>query len=86
MISCLWHFPAQVVHDCRFIVERRIERAGFHHNRSCRDQIATLTIIIHRSLEWNTGLYQAFDSVDREAMWKILQHYGAPGNLRSQLL
>ena len=35
--------------------------------------------------EWNTGLYmvfvdfeKAFDSVDREVLWKNLQHYGVP--------
>ena len=60
----------------------RDEQAGFRHERSCTDQIATLRIIIEQSLEWNSGLFlafidfeKAFDSVDREAMWQILQHY-----------
>nr|KAG5685412.1 hypothetical protein BaRGS_027207 [Batillaria attramentaria] len=38
-----------------------------------------------KSLEWNSPLYinfidyeTAFDSVDREALWKLLRHYGVP--------
>lgn len=59
----------------------RDEQAGFRRERSCTDQIATHRIIIEQSLEWNTGLYLAFDSVDREAMWQILQHYRVPGKI-----
>nr|KAG5690467.1 hypothetical protein BaRGS_016467 [Batillaria attramentaria] len=43
-----------------------------------------------KSLEWNSPLYinfidyeKAFDSVDREALWKLLRHYGVPGKLIS---
>ena len=79
---------------CRIILERmkdaldsrlRVEQAGFRKERSCCDQIATLRIIVEQSLEWNTGLYmvfvdfeKAFDSIDRELLWKILRHYGVP--------
>nr|KAG5703936.1 hypothetical protein BaRGS_020533 [Batillaria attramentaria] len=42
------------------------------------------------SLEWNSPLYinfidyeKAFDSVDREALWKLLRHYGVPGKIIS---
>ena len=63
----------------------RDEKAGFRRDRSCTYQRATLRIIIKQSLEWNSGLYlafidfeKAFDSVDRDAMWQILQHYGVP--------
>ena len=55
------------------------EQAGFRKERSCYDQIATLRIIVE---QWNTGLYmdfeKAFDSIDREMLWKILRHYGVP--------
>ena len=79
---------------CKIILERmkdaldgrlRDEQAGFRKERSCCDQIATLRIIVEQTLEWNTGLYmvfvvfeKAFDSIDREMFWKILQHYGVP--------
>ena len=40
---------------------------------------------MEQSLEWNSPLYinfidyeKAFDSVDRETLWKLLRHYGVP--------
>nr|KAG5704999.1 hypothetical protein BaRGS_022841 [Batillaria attramentaria] len=68
----------------------RDQQAGFRRNRSCADQIASLRIIVEQSLEWNSPLYinfidyeKAFDSVDREALWKLLRHYGVPGKIIS---
>ncbi len=61
------------------------EQAVFWKEWSCTDQIAMLRIIIEQTLEWNTGVYilfidfaKAFDSVDQEALWKILRSYGIP--------
>nr|KAG5698573.1 hypothetical protein BaRGS_027084 [Batillaria attramentaria] len=61
------------------------EQAGFRNDRSCTDHIATMRIIIEQSLEWQTPLYstfvdfqKAFDSVDREVIWKLMSHYGFP--------
>ena len=63
----------------------RDEQAGFRKERSCTDQIATLRVIVEQSLEWQSPLYacfidfeKAFDSVDRQAIWNILLHYGIP--------
>ena len=57
----------------------RDNQAGFRKDRSCVDQIATLRIIIEQSCEWNSPLYinfvdfkKAFDSVDRDTLWKLL--------------
>ena len=68
----------------------RDQQAGFRRNRSCADQIASLRIIVEQSLEWNSPLYvnfidyeKAFDSVDRETLWKLLRHYGIPGKIIS---
>ena len=76
---------------CKIILERmkdaldgrlRDEQAEFRKERSCCDQIAALRIIVEQTLESNTGLYmvfvdfeKAFDSIDREVVWKILRHY-----------
>ena len=63
----------------------RDQQAGFCRNRSCANQIASLHIIVEQSLEWNSPLHtnfidyeKAFDSVDRETLWKLLRHYGVP--------
>ena len=79
---------------CRIILERmkdaldsrlQDEQAGFRKEQSYCDQIATLRIIVEQTLEWNTSLYmvfidfeKAFDSIDRNTLWKILRHYGVP--------
>ena len=61
----------------------RDQQAGFRRNRSCAEQIASLRIIIEQSLEWNSLLYinfidykRAFDSADRQTLWKLRRHYG----------
>ena len=63
---------------------------GLRITSSCTDQIATLQVIVEQSLEWNSALYinfldyeKAFDSVDRETLWKLLRHYGIPSKLVS---
>jgi len=68
----------------------RDEQAGFRKDRSCTDQIATLRIIVEQSIEWNSPLYvnfvdyeKAFDSVDRQTLWQILEHYGVPPKIVS---
>ena len=66
----------------------RAEQAGFRQDRSGTDHIATLRIIIEQSIEWQSSLYltfvdfeKAFDSLDRETIWKLMQHYGIPQKL-----
>ena len=87
--------PGKVLN--RIILERmkgevdktlREEQAGFRQDRSCTDQIAILRIIVEQSIEWNSSLYvnfvdyeKAFDSLDRETLWKLLRHYGVPMKL-----
>ena len=88
----LLSIPGKVL--ARIILERlktsldktlREEQAGFRQDRSCTDHIATMRIIIEQSLEWQAPLYcvfvdfqKAFDSVDREVIWKLMHHYGFP--------
>nr|CAH8838951.1 unnamed protein product [Trichobilharzia regenti] len=75
--------------------ELQPEQAGFRKGKSCSDQIATLRIIIiEQSMEWQSNFYlnfidfeKAFESVDREVIWKVLKYYGVPQifNLIQQL-
>ena len=63
----------------------RENQCGFRQNRSCIDQIYSLRCIIHNCIEFNIPLYinfvdfkAAFDSIDRQFIWRSLQHYGLP--------
>ena len=61
---------------------------AFRKGRSCIDHIFVLRQILEQSNEWNSTLYivfidfkQAFDSLHRGSLWKILRHYGIPNKL-----
>ena len=60
-------------------------QAGFRKSRSCAEQIHILRRIIEAYHQRQLPIIatfidfkKAFDSVDREAMWKILRSYGIP--------
>ena len=70
----------------------RKNQAGFRPGRSCLDQAAVLRIIIEQVAEWNSTVYfnfldflKAFDSLSREAIWKLLAHYGVPEKIISMI-
>ena len=84
--------PSKIL--CRIILDRmqepldkifRKEQAGFRKNNSCTDHIASLRIIVEQCIEWQSSLFinfvdfeKAFDSLDRNILWKLLRHYGIP--------
>ena len=62
--------------------------AGFIKGRGIRDQIANICWIIERAREFEKNIYfcfidyaKAFDSVDHNKLWKILQEVGIPDHL-----
>ena len=64
-------------------------QAGFQWNKTCDDQIASLRIIVE-VMGVELPLYinfidyeKAFDSVDRETIWKLPRHYGVPKKIIS---
>jgi hypothetical protein len=66
------------------------EQAGFRPNCSCIDQINTLRIVIEQCIESASRLYtvfvdfeKAFDSINREVMWKEVKCYGVPTQIVS---
>ena len=63
-------------------------QAGFRKGRGTRDQIANIRWIIEEANELQNSIYfgfidyaKAFDSVDHNKLWKILQEMGIPDHL-----
>ena len=63
-------------------------QAGFRKGRGTRDQIANIRWIIEKAREVQKNIYfcfidyaKAFDSVDHDKLWKILQETGLPDHL-----
>lgn len=77
-----------IVHDRLSTVLEPIirkQQGAYRPKRSCIDNINTLRIIMEQSVEFNAPLYllfvdfkQAFDSLDRNVLWRILSSYGIP--------
>ena len=63
-------------------------QAGFRKDRRTRDQIANIHWIIEKAREFQKNIYvyfinyaKAFDCVDHNKLWKILQEMGIPDHL-----
>ena len=63
-------------------------QAGFRKGRGTRDQIANILWIIEKAREFQKNIYfcfvdyaKAFDCVDHNKLWKILQKMGIPDHL-----
>ena len=63
-------------------------QAGFKKGRGTRDQIANIQWIIKKGREFQKNIYfcfiayaKAFDCVDHNKLWKILQEMGIPDHL-----
>ena len=63
-------------------------QAGFRKGRGTSDQIANICWIIEKAREFQKNSYfcftyypKAFDSVDHNKLWKILQELGIPDHL-----
>ena len=63
----------------------RCEQAGFRPKRGTAEHIFILRNIVEQAIEWHSCIYlifvdyeKAFDSIDRETLWKIMKSYGIP--------
>ena len=61
-------------------------QAGFRKVRGTRDQIANIHWIIEKAIEFQknicfTDYTKAFDCVDHNKLWKIIQEMGIPDHL-----
>ena len=68
-------------------------QAGFRKGRGTRDQIANICWIIKKAREFQENIYfcfidydKAFDCVDHNKLWKILQEMGIPDHLTCLLI
>ena len=69
-------------------VNFQMSQAGFRKGRGIRDQIANICCIIKKAREFQKNIYfcfidytKAFDCVDHNKLWKILQEMGIPDHL-----
>ena len=63
-------------------------QAGFRKGRGTRDQIASIRWIMEKAREFKKNIYscfidyaKAFDCVDHNKLWEILQEMGIPHQL-----
>ena len=63
-------------------------QAGFRKGRGTRDQIVNIRCIIEKAREFQKNIYfcfndyaKAFDCVDHNKLWKILQEMGIPDHV-----
>ena len=63
-------------------------QAGFRKGRETRDQIANIRWVTEKAREFQKSIYfcfidyaKAFDCVDQNKLWKILQEMGIPDHL-----
>ena len=63
-------------------------QAGFRKDRGTRDQIANILWILEKAREFQKNIYfcfidyaKAFDCVDHNKLWKVLQEMGIPDDL-----
>ena len=63
-------------------------QAGFSKGRGTRDQIANIRWIMEKAREFQKNIYfcfidyaKAFDSVDHNKLWNILNEMGMPDNI-----
>ena len=63
-------------------------QAGFREGRGTRDEIASIHWIMEKAREFQKNVYfcfldyaKAFDCVDHNKLWKILQEMGTPEHL-----
>ena len=63
-------------------------QAGFRKERGTRDQIANIRWIMEKAREFHKNIYfcftdyaKAFDCVDHNKLWKILEVMGVPDHL-----
>ena len=78
-------FTRVIINRVQGLIDRQLleAQAGFRANRSTIDQIFILKMAMEKSREYNRPIYmcfidiqKAYDSVNRDLLWKICRQYG----------
>ena len=79
-----------ILNRIKIIAEKLLpeSQCGFRPGRSTTDMIFTLRQLQEKAIEQQQALYvvfvdfaKAFDTVDRDTLWKVLELYGCPGKI-----
>ena len=80
-------FASIILNRCKDALDQvlREEQCGFQKSRGCTDQLFAFRQILEKCMAFQLDVSfcfidfrAAFDSVDREMMYKIMKHYGLP--------
>ena len=83
-------FTRLILNRIKVSVEEKLSeiQAAFRKDRSCIDQVFTLRMIIEKAKGSSTPVFicfvdlqKAYDSVDRTALWEVLEKFGFPKEL-----
>jgi len=83
-------FTRIVLNRIQNLIDKQLleQQAGFRRNKSTVDQIFTLKLIMEKSQEYNKPLFlcfidiqKAYDSVDRNLLWKVCRCYSISDKL-----
>ena len=78
-------FARILLNRIQYMLDKKLleEQAGFRSGRSTLDQVFILRTVMERSREFNQPLHicfidlqKAYDSVNRETLWRICRAYG----------
>ena len=86
-----YHIIVLITHTSKVMLQQYMNQElpdGFRKGRETRDQIVNICWIIEKAREFQENIYlcfidytKAFDCVDHNKLWKILQEVGIPNHL-----
>ncbi|CAF1675979.1 unnamed protein product [Rotaria magnacalcarata] len=78
-------FTRVILNRIQLLIDKQLleEQAGFRTNRSTIDQVFILKMVMEKTREFNKPLHmcfidiqKAYDSINRDLLWKICRQYG----------
>ena len=91
LLSCTYKIFARILYNILLPYSNEIlgeYQCGFRGGRSTTDHLFTIRLLLEKSWEFNmehwhmfVDLKQAYDSVHRPSMWKVLKDFNIPKKL-----